>query len=136
MRSFGYFCILFSPKNILLFFRHIKGYQNFCQQQLYWKSFSTCLIALDSLWEVFWCSRKTDCMSTMFGFSKVFGYWVIIFDRFTNFFFSFQKRLIVFCGITRIRWFLLIWLQRIVNFFSSDVSLNNNGFSLVDRISL
>ena len=32
-----------------------------------------CLIVLDNLCEVFGCSVITDFISTMFGFSKVFG---------------------------------------------------------------
>ena len=53
-----------------------------------WKNFSACLI--DNLFEVFGCSIITDFISRLFGFSTVFGWWVITFDFFNGFVGFFQ----------------------------------------------
>ena len=68
-----------------------KGLSKFLPAPLTWKTVIVLLIVSDNLQEVFGCSLKSDSMSIIFGFSKAFGCWVIIFDRFTNFLFSFFK---------------------------------------------
>ena len=87
MILFCYFCIFFFLlKNLPLLFHCIKDYQNFFQSHLLEKPFQL-LLALDKLCEAFGFSAITDFMSTMFGFSIVFGCLVNNFYHFTNFFF-------------------------------------------------
>ena len=62
-----------------------------------WETFSTCLIVLDHLQEVFGFSIVTDFMSIIIGFSVAFSCWVIIFDHVTIFFF--KKRFKVFLAL-------------------------------------
>ena len=61
MRSFSYFCIFFVLKGLLEIL-----------PEPTWETFSTCLIVLDNLCEVFGCSIITDFMSTVCGFSIAF----------------------------------------------------------------
>ena len=77
--------------------------------------FSLFSIVLDNLYEVFGCFLTTDFISTMFGFSKAFGCWATIFDRFTDFVpFLLKNPIIILLRITRIR-----------GFFSVNVVVNN-----------
>ena len=54
-----------------------------------WETFSVFLIVLDNLCEFFGCSKITDFISTIFGFLKVFGCYIIISDCFTDIVFFF-----------------------------------------------
>ena len=74
-----------------------------------WKTFLACLMAmpLDNLQEVFECSIITDFIWRVFGFSIAFVCWVITFDRFTDFVFFLQIRIIIFFSITRMFGFFL-----------------------------
>ena len=52
----------------------------------------------------------TDFMSTMFGFSKTFSYWVFVFDPFTHFvFFSLQIRIIILLTLNEKK--IFVWRE-------------------------
>ena len=94
MCSFCYFYSFFVQKVFTFLYRSIEIFKPT------WETFLACLIVSDNLWQVFRCSLITDFIPKMFGFSKVFGCWVIVFDCFTDFvgFFSY-KWMIVFISI-------------------------------------
>ena len=60
---------------VLHFFFRLKHFHFFVSlyKELLESTFSACLIVLDNLCEVFGCSVNVNFISTMFGFSKVFG---------------------------------------------------------------
>ena len=66
MFSFCYFYVFFI-QNIFNFFASL-------YKEILETDFSPFPIVLDNLFEVFGCSVITDFVSTIFGFSKVFGW--------------------------------------------------------------
>ena len=141
MRSFCYFCIL-SFKYFHFFVPLYKGLLQVFTASA-WKAFSACLMVLDNLCEVLGCSIITDYNNvSMFGFSIAFSWWVVIFDRFTNFLFFFSKYELQFSlALLDLLFFLLNWLQILTNQFFQTfhwiiTAFFNNSFVIVFKYKI
>ena len=89
-RNFFNFCNAFFIKEIFVVLLY-KYLVEFLSAPTTLEVFLARLIVLENLQEVSGFSIITEFMSIMFRFSILFGYWVIISDRLTNFLFLFFK---------------------------------------------